>query len=123
LHSSSADSLLCSEYDRHFQRVRGGWQTRGGEHGRPQRPVGSCQRIFAVSKNLPVEGEPLVLPVNCRNTQAINKLVTAFYEGGTLEAIGPEGPPVVTLNITFVTLNISYGGRASRHRVGYLQHG
>ena len=54
------------------------------------------QRIFAVSKNLPVEGEPLILPVNCRNTQAINKLVTAFYEGGTLEAIGPEGPPVDT---------------------------
>jgi hypothetical protein len=52
------------------------------------------QRIFAVSKNVPVEGEPLVLPVNCRNTQAINKLVTAFYQGGTLEAIGPEGPPV-----------------------------
>ncbi len=54
------------------------------------------QRIFAVSKNLPVDGEPLILPVNCRNTQAINKLVTAFYEGGTLEAIGPEGPPVDT---------------------------
>jgi hypothetical protein len=52
------------------------------------------QRIFAVPKNLPVSGEPVELTVNCRNTKAINKLVTAFYEGGTIEALGPEGPPV-----------------------------
>jgi AAA ATPase domain len=52
------------------------------------------QRIFAVPKNLPVAGEPIELTVNCRNTKTINALVTAFYKGGTLEALGPEGPPV-----------------------------
>jgi hypothetical protein len=52
------------------------------------------QRIFAVPKNLPVAGEPIELTVNCRNTKSINALVTAFYEGRTIEALGPEGPPV-----------------------------
>jgi hypothetical protein len=52
------------------------------------------QRIFAAPKNLPISGEPVELTINCRNTKAINKLVTAFYAGGTIEALGPEGPPV-----------------------------
>ena len=47
-------------------------------------------------KNLPVAGEPLQLTVNCRNTKAINRIVAAFYSGGTIEALGPEGPPVDT---------------------------
>lgn len=54
------------------------------------------QRLFAVPKNLPVAGEPLQLTVNCRNTRAINRIVAAFYSGGTIEALGPEGPPVDT---------------------------
>jgi AAA ATPase domain/Nuclease-related domain len=52
------------------------------------------QRIFAVPANLPVPGEPLRLPVNCRNTKTINRLVTQFYRGDTIEARGPEGPPI-----------------------------
>jgi Nuclease-related domain/AAA domain len=52
------------------------------------------QRIFAVPSNLPVPGEPLQLPVNCRNTKTINRLVTQFYRGDTIEARGPEGPPI-----------------------------
>jgi hypothetical protein len=52
------------------------------------------QRIFPVPKGLPVPGEPYQLTVNCRNTQRINRLVSAFYAGATLEALGPEGPPV-----------------------------
>jgi hypothetical protein len=52
------------------------------------------QRIFAAPKNLPISGEPVELTINCRNTKAINKLVTAFYAGGTIEALGPEGPPI-----------------------------
>jgi AAA domain len=52
------------------------------------------QRIFAVPKNLPVSGEPIELTINCRNTKKINALVTAFYKGGSIEALGPEGPPI-----------------------------
>lgn len=52
------------------------------------------QRIFAVPANLPVPGEPIRLPINCRNTQAINRLVSQFYRGETIEARGPEGPPI-----------------------------
>jgi hypothetical protein len=52
------------------------------------------QRIFAVPKNLPVSGEPIELTVNCRNTKTINALVRTFYKGGTIEALGPEGPPL-----------------------------
>jgi hypothetical protein len=54
------------------------------------------QRLFAVPKNLPVTGEPLQLTVNCRNTKSINRLVAAYYAGGTIEALGPEGPPIDT---------------------------
>ncbi|HUP32718.1 MAG TPA: AAA family ATPase, partial [Gaiellaceae bacterium] len=52
------------------------------------------QRIFPVPQGLPVPGEPFLLSVNCRNTRRINELVRAFYEGGTIDARGPEGPPI-----------------------------
>ena len=52
------------------------------------------QRIFAVPKNLPVPDEPFVLTRNCRNTQAINKIVNDFYKGETIEALGPQGVPI-----------------------------
>lgn len=34
------------------------------------------------------------LTVNCRNTRRINELVMRYYKGGTIEAPGPEGPPI-----------------------------
>lgn len=52
------------------------------------------QRIFPVPKNLPVVDEPFYLTRNCRNTQAINRLVNAFYKGETIEALGPPGVPL-----------------------------
>jgi hypothetical protein len=52
------------------------------------------QRLFPVPENLPVAGEPIQLSVNCRNTQRINALVCQYYRGGTVEALGPEGPPI-----------------------------
>jgi Nuclease-related domain len=52
------------------------------------------QRIFPVPKNLPVRDEPYQLTHNCRNTQAINELVNAFYKGGTIRALGPPGTPL-----------------------------
>ncbi|MGH9323827.1 MAG: NERD domain-containing protein [Vicinamibacteria bacterium] len=52
------------------------------------------QRIFPVPKGLPLYGEPFPLTRNCRNTKTINNLVTAFYKGETIEALGPEGPPI-----------------------------
>lgn len=52
------------------------------------------QRLFPVPESLPVPGEPIQLTVNCRNTQRINALVTEYYRGGTVQALGPEGPPV-----------------------------
>jgi hypothetical protein len=54
------------------------------------------QRIFPVPKNLPVADEPFFLTRNCRNTQAINRLVSAFYKGETIEALGPPGVPLDT---------------------------
>jgi hypothetical protein len=52
------------------------------------------QKIFPVRSELPVRGEPYQLTVNCRNTKRINALVGSFYEGATIEALGPEGPPL-----------------------------
>ena len=52
------------------------------------------QRIFPVPEGLPVEDEPYELTVNCRNTRRINALVREFYEGSTIEPLGPEGPPI-----------------------------
>ena len=52
------------------------------------------QKLFPVPTGLPFLAEPVQLTVNCRNTRRINELVTRFYKGGTMEAPGPEGPPV-----------------------------
>jgi len=52
------------------------------------------QKLFPVPTGLPFLAEPVQLTVNCRNTRRINELVVRFYKGGTLEAPGPEGPPV-----------------------------
>jgi hypothetical protein len=52
------------------------------------------QKLFPVPTGLPFLAEPVQLTVNCRNTRRINELVMRFYRGGTLEAPGPEGPPV-----------------------------
>jgi hypothetical protein len=54
------------------------------------------QRIFPVSAGLPILDPPYQLTVNCRNTQRINAVVPAYYEGDTIEARGPEGIPVDT---------------------------
>ena len=52
------------------------------------------QKLFPVPTGLPFLEEPFQLTVNCRNTRRINELVMRFYKGGTMEAPGPEGPPV-----------------------------
>jgi hypothetical protein len=52
------------------------------------------QRLFPVPSGLPFLESPVQLTVNCRNTRRINELVMRFYKGGTLDAAGPEGPPV-----------------------------
>jgi hypothetical protein len=54
------------------------------------------QRIFPVPEGLPVADAPYQLTVNCRNTQRINAVVRAYYEGDTIQARGPEGIPVDT---------------------------
>lgn len=52
------------------------------------------QRVFRSMDELP-EGL-LVFPLNknLRNTKKIHKLASTFYEGGDLEAVGPDGRPV-----------------------------
>lgn len=52
------------------------------------------QKLFPVPSGLPFLDEPFLLTDNCRNTKRINELVMRFYEGGTMHAIGPDGPPV-----------------------------
>lgn len=52
------------------------------------------QRIFPTRDDLPVPKEPVQLAVNCRNTQRIHRLVSAYYEGGTIKARGPDGVAV-----------------------------
>jgi hypothetical protein len=52
------------------------------------------QKLFPVPSGLPFLDEPVQLTMNCRNTRRINELVMRFYKGGTIEAPGPEGPPV-----------------------------
>jgi len=52
------------------------------------------QKLFPVPTGLPLLDEPVQLTVNCRNTRRINELVMRFYKGGTMDAPGPEGPPV-----------------------------
>ena len=52
------------------------------------------QKLFPVPSGLPLLEEPVQLTINCRNTKRINELVQRYYRGATLEAPGPEGPPV-----------------------------
>ena len=52
------------------------------------------QKLFPVPTGLPLLETPVQLTVNCRNTRRINELVTRFYKGGTIDAPGPEGPPI-----------------------------
>ena len=52
------------------------------------------QRIFPVPKTCPFPRRALPADTNCRNTQAINELVNAFYKGGTIRALGPPGTPL-----------------------------
>ena len=52
------------------------------------------QRIFPTRDDLPVPKEPVQLAVNCRNTQRIHRLVSAYYDGGTIRARGPDGVAV-----------------------------
>ncbi len=52
------------------------------------------QKLFPVPTGLPFLEAPFQLTVNCRNTRRINELVMRFYKGGTMDAPGPEGPPV-----------------------------
>jgi nuclease-like protein/type III restriction/modification enzyme restriction subunit len=52
------------------------------------------QKLFPVPSGLPFLDEPFLLTDNCRNTRRINELVMRFYKGGTMRAIGPEGPAI-----------------------------
>lgn len=53
------------------------------------------QRIYDRPISLPIDREPYVLTVNCRNTQAIHRQVVKFYRGDVMpRALGPEGRPV-----------------------------
>jgi len=52
------------------------------------------QRIFPTLDDLPIRKEPVQLAVNCRNTQRIHRLVSAYYDGGTIRARGPDGVAV-----------------------------
>jgi hypothetical protein len=52
------------------------------------------QKLFPVPTGLPFLEAPVQLTVNCRNTRRISELVMRFYKGGTMQAPGPEGPPV-----------------------------
>jgi hypothetical protein len=52
------------------------------------------QKLFPVPTGLPFLDSPFLLTDNCRNTKRINELVMRYYKGGTMRAIGPEGPPV-----------------------------
>lgn len=53
------------------------------------------QRIYRRQVKLPIEREPYMLSVNCRNTQAIHRQVIKFYRGDVMPtALGPEGRPV-----------------------------
>jgi len=54
------------------------------------------QHIFPVPEGLPAPGAPIELTVNCRNTKRITSVVLEYYKGGTIEALGPEGPPIET---------------------------
>jgi len=53
------------------------------------------QRIYVPHSEFPIQQSPFLLPVNCRNTQAIHEVVVQFYKAETRPtALGPRGRPV-----------------------------
>ena len=63
------------------------------------------QRLYVRHGAFPIQQEPYLLTVNCRNTQNIHRVVARFYEAGVSpSARGPLGRPVEV---------VSYGGPQS----------
>ncbi len=54
------------------------------------------QALYQKSKNFPVEDEPFVLSVNCRNARPIHNAAYQYFDGDLTEA-GIEGKPVMRL--------------------------
>ncbi|PJF38735.1 MAG: nerd domain protein, partial [Phototrophicales bacterium] len=52
------------------------------------------QRIFTQISQIPMEGEPLYLDENLRNTQHIHERLRPYSRDKNAECIGPEGRPV-----------------------------
>jgi hypothetical protein len=58
------------------------------------------QRLYAQQSGFPIQDDPYLLTVNCRNTQHIHQVVTNFYQAGDSaagaepSALGPLGRPV-----------------------------
>jgi len=53
------------------------------------------QRLYTRRSAFPIQGEPYLLTVNCRNTQSIHRVVTQFYDAETRPtAGGPAGREV-----------------------------
>jgi hypothetical protein len=53
------------------------------------------QRIYVPEGSFPIQTPPHLLSVNCRNTQAIHRVVNGFYKSGAQPAaLGPSGRPV-----------------------------
>jgi thymidylate kinase len=52
------------------------------------------QRLFRRAGLFPVAGASMQLVVNCRNTKSIHDLVSHYYDGPTVEALGPRGLPI-----------------------------
>lgn len=51
------------------------------------------------AKNFPIEDAPITLGENCRNTKQISNYVNTYYGGEPPEAIGPEGPEPIIVDI------------------------
>jgi len=59
------------------------------------------QRIYDRSMNLPVEGAPFVLDLNCRNTTQIHEVVLRYFSGNpTPRSLGPDGQPVKYVDVS-----------------------
>lgn len=57
------------------------------------------QRIYTRQGTFPVQQQPFLLSVNCRNTQRIHRAVLQFYNADTQPTSrGPEGRPVEVLH-------------------------
>jgi len=52
------------------------------------------QMLFSPDRGLPEGLTPFDLAENLRNTKAIHALASRYYEGGDLDAVGPDGRPV-----------------------------